>query len=372
MRCEDLDVAIRVDREQVLAYRVARQGLHRTTTPVDDLDVVNLGVQDTPLASARQSFGARTDASVDDHSLVRVWGLRASPYLHHAPDLPKLAAALWPHSERDALGKVGWQRSVMRKTGITATEALRHTAEAFREVITGPMVKGAASAAVSKVVPKALTSHCRPCKSVHVFESLFRLAALPAGIRLELDTSPPVLVPVGNWPGIPVEQTGTAELIRLYLTFVGPASQADVAAWLTTTQGEVKEVWPTGLAEVDVDGRTAWLPESEVDLLRNPPEPPRVRLLPTSDPFLQERNRPMLVPDKTRHKEMWPVIGQPGAVLVDGDVAGIWRPKATRKRLDLRITQFVAIPKDVHRELRAEATRLGELRGIPETTVQWN
>ncbi|MFD1052517.1 winged helix DNA-binding domain-containing protein, partial [Kibdelosporangium lantanae] len=81
-------MVIRVDRAQVLAYRVARQGLHRTNTPVDDLDVVDLGVQDTPVGSARQSFGARTDASVDDHSLVRVWGLRLSPYLHRAADLP--------------------------------------------------------------------------------------------------------------------------------------------------------------------------------------------------------------------------------------------------------------------------------------------
>jgi hypothetical protein len=342
-------VAIRVDREQVLAYRVARQGLHRTNTPVDDLDVVDLGVQDTPVGSARQSFGARTNADTDDHSLVRVWALRASPYLHHASDLPKLATALWRDSGE-----------------------LRQAAEAFREVITGPTVKGAASTAVTRAVPKALVTYCRGCQAEHIFESLFRQAALPAGIRLDLDSSPPVLVPIDDWPGIPAEQAGTDDLIRRYLTFVGPASHGDVAGWLDTTQREVRAVWPGGLVEVDVDGRTTWLPESEVDLLRNPPEPPRVRLLPTSDPFLQERNRPMLVPDRTRHKEMWPVIGQPGAVLVDGAVAGIWRPKATRKKLELRITQFVPIPRDVHDELAAEATRLGALRGIPETTVQLN
>lgn len=353
-----------------MAYRIARQGLHRTNTPVDDLDVVRLGVQDTPLGSARQSFSARTEANVDDHSLVRVWSLRASPFLHRANDLPWVATALWPHSERDALGKVAWQRSVMQKSGITATEALRYTAEAFREVVTGPTVKGAASAAVSKVVPKALVSYCRGCQAEHVFESLFRLAALPAGMRLEPDTSPPVLVPIEDWPGIPDEQAGADDLIREFLRFVGPASMADVAAWLTTTQGELKEIWPAGLAEVDVDGRKAWLPESEMDLLRNPPEPPRARLLPTSDPFLQERNRMMLVPDKTRHKEMWPVLGQPGAVVVDGDVAGIWRPKASgRKKLEIRVTQFLPIAADARKALQNEAERLGELRGTAETSV---
>jgi hypothetical protein len=125
-RCQD--GSMKVDRLQVLAYRIARQQLHGTKLPVDELDVLDLGVQDTPLGSSRHSFALRTDADVDDHSLVRAWTFRASPVLHRAADLPRVAAALWPHSERDALGKVAWQRSVMQKTGITATEALRYTA----------------------------------------------------------------------------------------------------------------------------------------------------------------------------------------------------------------------------------------------------
>jgi hypothetical protein len=356
-----------------LAYRIARQGLHRTNTPVSDLDVAGFGVQDTPPGAARMAFGARTDADVDDHDLVRAWSLRASPFLHHAQDLPKLAAALWPHSERDALGKVAWQRSVMRKSGITATQALRHSAEAMREVITSPTVKGAASAAVSTVVPKALVSFCRPCQAEHIFESLFRLAALPGGVRLDLDSSPPLLVPIRNWPGIPAEQSGADDLIRQYLRFVGPASVGDVAGWLNTTQAEVKEVWPDGLSEVDVNGRTAWLPESEMDLLLDPPEPPRARLLPSSDPFLQERNRLLLVPDKARHKEMWPVIGQPGAVLVDGDIAGIWRAKTSgKKKLEIRVTEFLPIDPSARAEVELEAQRIGALRAVADTHVTFS
>ncbi|MBP2319924.1 hypothetical protein JOF56_000309 [Kibdelosporangium banguiense] len=359
-----------VDRAQVLAYRIARQGLHRTNTPPGELDVVDLGIQDTPPGAARLALGVRTDASLTDHGLVRAWTLRASPFLHHPQDLPKLAAALWPHSERDALGKVAWQRSVMQKSGITATQALRYTAEAMRECITSPTVKGVASAAVSKVVPKALVSFCRGCQAEHVFESLFRLAALPGGLRLDLDQSPPLLVPIDDWPGIPGEQAGADELIRTYLRFVGPASIGDVAAWLTTTQTEVKQIWPAGLAEVDVDGRATWLPESEIDLLLDPPEPPRALLLPTSDPFLQDRNKPFVLPDKAYHKVMWPVIGQPGAVLVDGDVAGVWRTRASgRKKLEIRITEFTPIEQDARTVLAQEADRIGELRGVEQTSL---
>ncbi|MET0236293.1 MAG: crosslink repair DNA glycosylase YcaQ family protein [Kibdelosporangium sp.] len=359
-----------VDRGQVLAYRIARQGLHGSATAPGELDVADLGIQDTPPGAARLALGMRTDAGLDDHGLVRAWTIRASPFLHHPQDLPRLAAALWPHSERDALGKVAWQRSVMQKSGITATQALRYTAEAMRECITSPTVKGVASAAVSELVPKALVSYCRGCQAEHVFESLFRLAALPGGLRLDLDQSPPLLVPIEDWPGIPEEQEGTAELIETYLRFVGPASFGDVAAWLTTTQAEVKEVWPQGLVEVDVDGRRAWLPESEMDLLLDPPEPPLALLLPTSDPFLQERNKTLLVPDKADHKTMWPMIGQPGAVLVDGDVAGVWRTKASgRRKLEIRITEFAPIGPDARTALADVAGRVAAIRGIEQARL---
>jgi DNA glycosylase AlkZ-like len=357
-----------VDRARVLAYRIARQGLHRSSTPPARLGVVDLGVQDTPPGSARLALGIRSDAGLDDHGLVRAWTVRASPFLHHPADLPALAAALWPGSERDALGKVAWQRSVMQKSGITAEQAIRYTAEAMHEVITSPTVKGAASTAVSKAVPKALVSYCRGCQTEHLFESSFRLAALPGGLRLDLDGSPPVLVPIEDWPGVPERQAGTSELIRTYLTYVGPASVGDVATWLTTTQSECKPLWPDGLAEVDVDGRTAWLPESEMDLLLDPPEPPHTLLVPTSDPFMQERNKGFLVPDKAQQKVMWPVIGQPGAVLVDGEVAGAWRTKASgRKKLEVRITEFTPIPRDARKALVEQAELIGELRGVQQT-----
>lgn len=362
-----------VDREQVLAYRIARQGLHRTNTPVNELDVVDLGVQDTPPGAYRLAFGARTEADVDDHDLVRAWSLRASPYLHRAEDLPRVAAAIWPRTEREALGKFAWQKDVMENAGMTTVEAIRHAAEAMRDVITEPMVKGVASTAVSKVVPKALTGFCRGCNAVHIFESLFRLGALPAGLRLDLTASPPLLIPIENWPGIPEQQVGAEDLVTEYLRFVGPASIGDVAAWFTTTQKEIKEIWPAGLAEVDVDGRAAWLPESEMDLLLDPPEPPQARLVPPSDLFLQDRNRAMLVPDKARQKEMWPVIGPPGAVLVDGDVAGLWRTKASgKKKLEIRVTEFVPIEPDARAEVEAEARRVGDLRGVAETQVSFS
>jgi hypothetical protein len=51
------------------------------------------------------------------------------------------------------------------------------------------------------------------------------------------------------------------------------------------------------------------------------------RLLPSGDTFflLQGRDRELLVPATARRSELWTSRVWPGAVLVDGEVAGIWR-----------------------------------------------
>jgi hypothetical protein len=67
---------------------------------------------------------------------------------------------------------------------------------------------------------------------------------------------------------------------------------------------------------------------------------------------------------------MWPVIGQPGAAIVDGDVAGIWRTKASgRKKLEIKITEFGPVDPGARAVIQQEAARIGALRGIAETHV---
>jgi len=53
-----------VSREQVIAYRVAAQGLHREARSVAKLAVLDIGVQDASPELARLSFDARLAAAV--------------------------------------------------------------------------------------------------------------------------------------------------------------------------------------------------------------------------------------------------------------------------------------------------------------------
>lgn len=120
---------------------------------------------------------------------------------------------------------------------------------------------------------------------------------------------------------------------------------------------------------MSVDGRKAWLPADRTAALTKAPEPDLVRLLGPFDPYLQARDRTLIVPDKSVHKTMWPVLGRPGALLVEGEIAGVWRTKATSKKLTITVEAFGPVPASVWKQVDAEAERVATVRGAADVSV---
>jgi Winged helix DNA-binding domain len=362
-------MTLRVGREQVLAYRLGATGLWATGSG-DGAGTLDLGVQDTPGGSARIALAIRGWGW--PAGAVLAWTFRGAPHVHRAGDLRPLALALWPRSEADGLAKISWERSRLQRTGMSIREALAVTAGAMRTEITEPTVKGVASAAVTGRLPPQLAHECRACRSTHVYESLFRMAALPAGIRLEPGASPATLVPVDDWPGVPDKQAGVESLVRTYLRLLGPAGLVEAARWLSTTRAELRPSWPDDLIEVSVEGQPAWIPEEQLDALRAATMPRVVRLLPPSDPYLQARDRDLLLPDRVAQKALWPALGPPGAVLVNGEIVGTWRTRAAgRRSLRVNVTPFGALFPDDRMAVDDQARIVAEVRGIAEVSVQY-
>ena len=359
-----------VTRAQVVAHRVAAQGLLRDR-PLDAL--LDLGVQDAG-PSARLALAARTGGPVTvsdcdpvTHGLVDVWTHRGAPHHHRPRDLAALAAASSPRSDADAAARLSWSGPRQRQVGVPAAAAIARVADAVAEVVTEPLTKGAASAAITARLPDALLTDCRPCGSTHVGEQLLRLAALPAGITLDASGTTLLLLPPPSGWSRPGSPAGTERLLAAHLRVLGPAAPADVAAFLGTTE-RAWGAWspenpPEGFAEVRVDGRRAWLPAADLDALAHAPDPDAVRLLPPSDPLLAGRDREVLVPDEAHRKELYRAIGNPGAVLADGEIVGTWRPRSAGRRLTVAVTAFVPLPTDVRARLDDEAERVAAARG---------
>lgn len=361
----------RVDRTRVLAYRAWVQGLHGNTADPLDLAVLGLGVQDTPPGSATHALAVR-GAAADDVSdaVATTWSVRGAPHVHRRGDLVALAPALWPWSDADALARLDTSASPVRASGMPAREALRFVAEQIADIVTEPIPKGQVSTALTPRIPPAMTVDCRRCEATHIVETLFRSAVLPAGIVFEPDTRVVTFVPIPDWPGVPEAAAGTEAVIGAYLRLLGPATPVEVASFLGSTRAEVETQWPDGLVEVEVDRRgTAWLPEDAVGDLLAPPDPPAVRLLPPSDPWLQARDRDLIVPDRERQQALWPILGRPGALLVDGDIAGTWRGRKKGRRLEVTVQPFGRLDPASRRALDEEAAIAAAARGAAEATV---
>lgn len=372
---------LQLDREQVLAYRIAAHGLHRQQRDPQRLAVFELGVQDvTARDSAELALAARLPAEgqaslVEDGRFTLAWTHRGAPHYHRTAEIAGLIPALLPLNDDDALARLGWQRKEIAGAELAATDVLLTAARAMRKAVPGPMTKGEASTAVTKLVPPAFTRWCRPCQATHIHEQLMRLATPLAGIRLVAGATPATLVPLEDRPPIPVKPDipRVTGLVEHYLRLHGPALPADAAGFLGSTRATVAErLWPSGLAEVSLAGKPRYLPADRLAALENPPEPDVVRLLPPWDPFLQARDRELLVPDQAHRKELWKILGNPGAILAGGEVVGTWRTKSAGKRLEVTMTELLPLGATDRAAAEAEATRVAAVRGAADLRVVWS
>jgi Winged helix DNA-binding domain len=110
---------------------------------------------------------------------------------------------------------------------------------------------------------------------------------------------------------------------------------------------------------VEVDGRRASLLASDRPQLDSPPVIRGLRLLPPHDPFLQQPNRALLVPDAKVRKRAFRAVASLGVVLQDGRLAGLWRARVHGRRLELAVEQLAPIDRDA---LEAEADLAARLR----------
>ena len=349
-------------RRQVLDLRVHAQQLGRASGVPADTVVLDIGVQDTGPDGGLWALALRgaDTAALDDDELATAWTVRGAPHLYRRADLPGVLAATAPFSDADAGKRIFDAARPLKAAGISNLDGLDTVAAAMRSLVTARRVKGDVSGRLNELLPELYQRFCRPCGAVHVHEMPFRLAALRAGLELEPGTSPPVLRPV---PGLTPAETVPPHLdvVRGYLRLLGPATPKLVAGYLDAPAKDVQARWPEDAVEVSVDGERRWLLAEDADRVEEVPPAAGVSLLGPFDPFLQARDRPLLADDPARAKALWPVLGRPGAVLADGEVAGTWRPRKTGSTLTVAVELWTPVP---HEAVTEAAERLAAFRGV--------
>ena len=376
----------RATRAQVLAFRLAGHHLIERRSAGEIAEVAAAcGIRNTPPGSSLLGLHARladlTPSAVDralaDHRvLVEVLGMRISPHLVPTTDIAVFTLGALPREEASLRGVLSTVTPHLDRAGITATDALDLAIEAAcAELADGPLARGALSAGMTRRLPASLGQFCRACGSTHVYESLFRLVGVRGAWVIARSGKQSVLVRsdrrLGAAPGGD-RRALRAELLRRYLRCFGPSTAREFAEWIGISTAEAQDDWDRladALLEVEIDGRRASVHADDLPTLECPLEPAGIRFLPPYDAYLDQRDRATLLPDTGRHRQVWTVLGNPGVVLVDGEIAGTWRPQKKGRRLSVAVAAFGPLSPGTRAEIEAEATLLGPIRGCTSVEV---
>lgn len=162
------------------------------------------------------------------------------------------------------------------------------------------------------------------------------------------------------------------ELARRYLHLFGPAAADSFASWAglrPTSAVAAFDALRAELLAVRTPVGDAWILASDETSFRSADGAVSTRLLPSGDAYylLQGQDRELLVPDGAHRSELWTPRVWPGAVLVDGEIVGIWR------RSDHKVTvrPWRPLTREDREAVEGEAASL-PLPGITRTiTVTW-
>ena len=352
-----------VTTRQALAFRVTRHHLAERLGAKKVQDAAVVGLQDTPPGTAGLALAARADAPPEAlGELVLVPSIRGAPMAVAKRDLAVFTAGLEPPDEEAAKAVIGNAWKAL--DGITAMEALDRVSEAVHQSLRdGPLPRDDFHQALRERLPAELLWWCKGCQSHHVHPSLWRATGIRGGLAIvgREDRSAVFGLP----PKAPAVKDPGAELARRFLRAYGPARHKLLADWAGLATSHAKGLWERAgeLRSVDLDGTRAWVLAEDEKVMVSDADIHGVRLLANRDPLNAARDRDVLVKDPAVRKRIWTTIGGPGTVLVDGEVAGLWRSAKKGRKLIVTMEPIGKLMAAAKEELAAEAERNAPFRG---------
>jgi hypothetical protein len=361
---------IRVRREQALAYRVAAHHLGARLPPGSEAAAARVaGLQDFPPGMAPVALAARVDEG-DIGELVIVYSFRGAAVAVAPDDVAVFTAGLAPPDEPAARVLIGSAVDALDPAGIGALDALDRVSAAVADALAGgPLERDDFHQALRERLPPELLWWCRGCQSHHVHPSLWRATGV-RGVLAVAERRGRVTV-FGAPPASAAVEGAPAELARRFLHAYGPATHAELAAWGGLAASHAKALLARidgELQEVDFDGRRALV--LAADDYERVPEAEGVRLLAPFDPYLDQRDRATLFPDPDLRKRARTGIGAPGAVLVDGALAGLWRPQKKGNKLVVSVEPLRRLSPRAVDGILAEAEIVARHRGATTAEVK--
>lgn len=185
----------------------------------------------------------------------------------------------------------------------------------------------------------------------------------------EREGTSPTFTSFARWTGRAPEEDPNAPraLARKFLHCFGPTDETALMGFLGCTRPQARRLFAAagGVQAVRVEGKTRYaLPEDAEDLLLGAAEDDRLRLLGPHDPYLDLRDREVILEESARQRIVWRTVGNPGVILRGGRVAGVWTARARGERLDVLFAPFEPGVRARFGELAALAEEYAAFRAL--------
>lgn len=349
---------------------MAALGLHpalgSARKPVSALEVArHVGaLQAQDYQSGVWSIGVRSgltleqvERSVVERAVVRTWPMRGTIHFVPAEDARWMSRLL-------AGRQLAALRTRYRQLGLTDPEVER-AGQLFEDHLTEPMSRPDVAALLSDngIDPSGQRAY-------HLVGHHCMTGLLCQG---PLSGRQPTFVRIDSWvphSRAPSREEGLATVVERYVRSHGPVTEKDVAGWMSQPLGLAREALALlgdQLVREEVDGVT-WL--THVDA--SPPAPSgSVLLLPPWDELLLGyKTRDVSLPDEHLGRIVpgRNLVFQP-SVVIDGEVAGLWRRRQTTSTTHLEVELFNPASDARWAAIESAAAAYGRFVGRPVEVV---
>jgi len=358
--------------EQIHAFRLRRH--HLLDRSAKDLVTICrdvCGVQAQIMSAAQLQLWARNhaitpemvnDALWKTRSLVKTSLMRQTLHLVPADEFPLYIAA-----HRSARAKA--VLSIMARCKITREEADALSALILEELKTGPAPRAAITAAVRPKVSKRLRVWMDKVWSIVRLPVIEGLVCYGPGegnqatfIRTEHWLPAQSRVDEAKVDAVQAQK----ELLCKYLRAYGPATLKDFAHWSLISMAEVKALRPLVDEQVaDYDG--VLVLREDVKALQSASfSQSSVHLLPYFDVYLLAHRFKEHFLKPQFYKRVYRNQGWISpVVLIDGQIAGVWNYKLSRKALEIDIELFARVDSRTRKQIKDRAAELADLFQCP-------
>jgi hypothetical protein len=299
-----------ISRDRVLAHRrrVGALDERMMHEPESLRTAAWIGLQDSKPRAALLSIHARVDGAAptswEDPALVQLWGPRFQAYVVPALDHALFSVSRFP-------GDAAGQRRAEKMAAM------------LHEHLAGRRMR-----------------YDDAGVELGVHGNSFRYGAATGTILIRWEGARRPVVWTVPRPEITPDEA-RVEIARRYVHVLGPTTADSFAKWLGISAAQGRDAFRALAGELipaltDI-GEGSILAADEASFM-SPAEPAAAaRFLPSGDPFwlLWGPDRELLVPDATRRAELWTSRVWPGALLIDGDIAGTWRRADEKVDIDI-------------------------------------